>query len=112
MGGALTFASAVRCPEISAAAPFYGIPDRTTYDLTTIRIPVQAHFGEKDQLVGFSAPSDYEPLYAQLVKAGVPYEMYAYPAAHAFTNFTGPNYSEKSAKLALSRLCDFMRKNL
>jgi len=48
LGGALAFAAAALCPEISAAAPFYGIPIglRTgrlaeIVDLTTIKVPVQ-----------------------------------------------------------------------
>jgi carboxymethylenebutenolidase len=112
MGGALSFAGAVRCSEISAAVPFYGIPRSAAFDLTTIRIPVQAHFGEKDDAVGFSSPSDYEPLYERLTKAGIQYEMYTYPAAHAFTNPSSPNYSPESAKLAFGRMYDFLRKHL
>lgn len=112
LGGALAFAAAVRCPEISAAAPFYGIPRGTTYDLTKIHIPVQAHFGEKDDAVGFSSPADYEPLNDLLVGAGVPYEMYTYPTGHAFTNNTNPNYSPELTKLAFERVYDFMHKHL
>ena len=48
MGGALAFASAALLPDdISAAAPFYGIPSPQLCDLATIKIPVQCHFGAK-----------------------------------------------------------------
>ena len=112
MGGALSFSGATRCPEIDAAAPFYGIPRSDAYDLTTIRIPVQAHFGEKDDIVGFSSPSDYGPLYDRLKEAGVQYERYTYPAGHGFTNPNNPNHNVEATKLALSRVYDFMRKHL
>lgn len=112
MGGALTFAGAVSCPEFSAGVPFYGIPRSDRYDLTKIKIPVQGHFGEKDEITGLSSPSDYNPLYERLTKAGVPYEMFTYPAGHGFINPTGPHYDETAAQLALSRLYEFMQKHL
>ncbi len=56
MGGALTFAAATLIPkdvpQLAAAAPFYGIPSPQLCDVTTIKIPVQAHFGEQDILEG------------------------------------------------------------
>ena len=106
----MSFAAALKCPEISAAAPFYGISRND--DLTAVRIPVQAHFGEKDDIVGFSSPSDYGPLYDKLITAGVQYEMYTYPAGHGFTNSKNPNYSAESTKLALGRVYEFLRKHL
>lgn len=113
MGGALSFAAAVRCPEISAAAPFYGIPrPNLPADLTKIQIPVQSHFGEKDEAVGFSSPADYNALKEKLSAAGVQHEMFTYPAGHGFTNVNNPNYSADATRLALSRVYDFMRRNL
>jgi carboxymethylenebutenolidase len=112
LGGALSFAAAVACPEIDAAVPFYGIPRSEAFDLTKIRIPVQGHFGEKDNIVGFSTPSDYEPLNAKLLKAGVPYVMHTYPVGHAFVNPSGPYYDAEATKLALSRMYEFLQKNL
>ena len=51
MGGALSLASAALVPkEISAAAPFYGIPSPELCDVGKIKIPLQAHFGSKDTL--------------------------------------------------------------
>ena len=111
MGGALSFKAALLCPEISAAAPFYGIPTEKS-ELRRIRVPVQAHFGEKDDVVGVSSPADYGPLADMLDRSRVPYEMFTYPAGHAFTNPNQPNYSAECTALAFSRLYDFMKKHL
>ena len=113
MGGALSFASAALVKEISAAAPFYGIPRSAFVDLTTIKIPVQAHFGEKDTIVGFSSPGDYEPLRRKLEAARVPLEFYTYDTGHAFTNSSNKElYSPEACKLAMERMHRFMKKNL
>lgn len=112
MGGALSFAAAVLSQNISAAAPFYGIPNNTVADLLQIRIPVQSHFGELDTSVGFSSPADYNALNESLANAGVPHEMYTYNAGHAFTNVNNQNYNPEATKLALSRVYEFMRLHL
>jgi len=116
MGGALSFSAAALCPEISAAAPFYGIPPASSAAgddrLARIRIPVQAHFGDRDDAVGFSSPAEYVPLGEKLVASGVPYEVFTYPAGHAFTNPTQPNFSADCTRLAFGRLYAFMKKHL
>jgi len=112
MGGALSFKAAALCPEISAAAPFYGIPRDDKDELTRIQTPVQAHFGEKDDIVGVSSPADYGPLSERLIAAKVPYEVFIYPAGHGFTNPNNPNYSAECTALAFERLCEFMKKHL
>ncbi|CAL1530164.1 unnamed protein product, partial [Lymnaea stagnalis] len=50
MGGALSMAAAALVPEIDAAAPFYGIPSDQLCDVTKIKIPLQCHFAEKDDV--------------------------------------------------------------
>ncbi|KAK2154088.1 hypothetical protein LSH36_277g03045 [Paralvinella palmiformis] len=112
LGGALSFAAAVKCPQIKASAPFYGIPSPEVADLSKIQIPIQAHFAEKDEIIGFSAPVDYEPLREKLVAAGVKLEFYTYNASHAFTNHAGPNYDAEATKLSFSRVYAFMKKYL
>lgn len=52
MGGALSFAAAALVPEVDAAAPFYGIPSPDLCDVSTIKIPLQCHFGDQDQVNG------------------------------------------------------------
>ena len=114
MGGALTFAAAALIPEVSAAAPFYGIPSSELCDVCSIKVPLQCHFGEKDDIVGFSSPKDYTALKEKLEKAGVKLDFHTYNAGHAFTNKTGPlgNYNEEFCELALDRMAKFMKENL
>jgi carboxymethylenebutenolidase len=50
MGGALSLAAAAKVPEIAASAPFYGIPSPELADPATIKIPVQCHFGDCDDV--------------------------------------------------------------
>lgn len=45
MGGALTIASVATIPGFDAAAPFYGIPDLSKFDVSKITCKFEAHFG-------------------------------------------------------------------
>lgn len=54
MGGALSIASAVLVPEVDAVVAFYGVPSPELADPSQAKAPVQAHFGELDNFVGFS----------------------------------------------------------
>ncbi|KAL3702232.1 hypothetical protein R1sor_020254 [Riccia sorocarpa] len=87
MGGALALASAVLVPEVDAAVGFYGTPNPGLADVTKVKIPVQAHFGELDGFKGFSDVETAKALEEKLKQAGVPHEIYIYPkVAHAFMN--------------------------
>lgn len=112
MGGALSLAAAALVPEISASAPFYGIPSDTLCDVTKIKIPLQCHFGDLDEIVGFSSPKDVDILKTKLESAGVNFELYRYNAGHAFTHKGGPLYSEEACDISMKRLVQFMKKNL
>jgi carboxymethylenebutenolidase len=54
MGGALSIASAVLVPEVDAVVAFYGVPSPELADPSETKAPIQAHFGELDNFVGFS----------------------------------------------------------
>lgn len=54
MGGALSTASSVLVPEVDAVVAFYGVPPPELADPAQAKAPVQAHFGELDNVVGFS----------------------------------------------------------
>ena len=113
MGGALSLALAALIPgEISAAAPLYGIPSSDLCDLGKIKIPVQAHFGSKDHLVGFSSPKDAKALAEKFDAGGVSYELFMYDTGRAFTNPTNPNYTKEICDLSLGRMVEFMKKHL
>lgn len=111
MGGALSLAAAALVPEISAAAPFYGIPDPQLANVSTIKIPVQCHFGKLDTS-NTANIAEYTKLRQQLDAGGVNYEFYEYEAGHAFTNPHSRNYNESIAKLSIGRMIDFMNKYL
>ena len=112
MGGALSFAAAVAIPsDISAVAPFYGIPDQKIYDLTKIIVPVQMHFAMHDITAGFASKADYDPVREKLTAAGVDLEFHEYDAGHAFTNSDNPmweNYDKELTHLAMNRLFTFL----
>ena len=56
MGGALTLAALADGAAIDAGAPFYGIPDARYFDVTKIKAPISAQFGDLDGYKGFSDP--------------------------------------------------------
>lgn len=87
MGGALSIASAVLIPEIDAAVAFYGVPSPELADPSQVKAPVQAHFGENDNFVGFSDVTAAKSLEEKLKSCGHPYEVNIYPGCgHAFMN--------------------------
>ena len=112
MGGALAMASAALVDEISAAAPFYGIPGDGLCDIAKITTPLQCHFGDKDAMAGFTAPEDQTKMKEKLDKGKVPYEFYSYDAGHAFTHKGGPNFNAEATEQALRRMCEFFKKHL
>jgi carboxymethylenebutenolidase len=123
MGGALSLAAGVHHPGVlDGAIAFYGAPPAELADVSTIRIPVQAHFGEVDPLEGFSDAAACERLKEQLAKAAVSHDVYTYPGmGHAFMNtskelrdaagVTEP-YSPEVVSLAYSRVASFARTHL
>ncbi|XP_077250930.1 alpha/beta-Hydrolases superfamily protein [Tasmannia lanceolata] len=87
MGGALSIASAVLVPEVDAVVAFYGVPSSELADPSMVKAPVQAHFGELDNFVGFSDIMAAKSLEEKLKSSGVPYEVHIYPGVgHAFMN--------------------------
>ncbi|KAK9226022.1 hypothetical protein WN943_011068 [Citrus x changshan-huyou] len=89
MGGALAIASSVLVPEVDAVVSFYGVPPPELADPTQAKAPVQAHFGELDNFVGFSDVKTAKALEEKLKASGVPYEVHIYPgSAHAFMNIS------------------------
>lgn len=51
-------------------APFYGVPDLSSWDVSNINGPVFANFAELDKMAGFSSPDDAKKLDAALKDAG------------------------------------------
>jgi len=114
MGGALSLASASLVKEVSVASTFYGIPSYQFADPINIHCPVQCHFGNLDDMAGFSDPAAANKLEERLKEGKIKYEFFRYEGAkHAFTNKTRPEvYNEEAAKLALQRSISFLQLNL
>ncbi|KAK1302383.1 hypothetical protein QJS10_CPB12g00672 [Acorus calamus] len=102
MGGALSIASAVLVPEVDAVVAFYGVPSSELADPSQVKAPVQAHFGELDNFVGFSDVTSAKSLEEKLKSSGVPYEVRIYAgSAHAFMN-TSPDGVKRRKGMGLT----------
>lgn len=101
MGGALAIASAVLVPGVDAVVSFYGVPSPDLADPAQARAPVQAHFGELDNFVGFSDVTAAKALEEKLKASGAPYEVHIYPGCgHAFMN-RSPEGIERRKRMGL-----------
>ncbi|RKP04953.1 carboxymethylenebutenolidase [Thamnocephalis sphaerospora] len=111
MGGAVSAASAVRCADaFDGAAPFYGLPGSALCDLAETKMPIQAHFGLRDQHKGFSDKATADAYEVKLKKSGVSYTIHWYDADHAFMNEKRPEvYDPDSAQLAFERAVEFVK---
>ncbi|BFI23923.1 carboxymethylenebutenolidase [Marchantia polymorpha subsp. ruderalis] len=124
MGGALTLASAVLIPQLDAAVAFYGVPDAGLADVSKVKIPVQAHFGELDKFAGFSDVGAAKALEEKLKTSGAPSEVHIYSnVGHAFMNASeeaikrGKNtgfeeFNKDAVDLAWSRFDTWFKKYL
>ncbi|KAG5114521.1 hypothetical protein JHK82_037790 [Glycine max] len=73
--------------EVGAAIAFNAVPASQLADPAQAKAPVQAHFGELDNYVGFSYVTAAKALEEKLKASGVPHEVHIYPGnAHAFMN--------------------------
>ncbi|WP_290677900.1 dienelactone hydrolase family protein [Aquabacterium sp.] len=110
MGGALTVASAVHVPGLSAAVCFYGIPPARFADPAQIRIPLQGHFASEDD---WCTPAAVDKLEAAMTEAGQHPDLHRYKAQHAFVNQTRPEvYDAVRAQQAWDRSVTFLKQHL
>lgn len=110
MGGALTIASAVHVPGLSAAVCFYGIPPAGFANPGSIRIPFQGHFASLDD---WCTPALVDKLEAAMQHAGQAPDIHRYQAHHAFVNQTRPEVHDAAcAQQAWDRAVSFLRTHL
>lgn len=110
MGGALTIASAVHVPGLSAAVCFYGIPPASFADPARIRIPFQGHFASEDD---WCTPAAVDQLVATMQAAGQQPDIHRYPAHHAFMNEARPEvFDAACARQAWGSAVKFLRSQL
>ncbi|KAH0930194.1 hypothetical protein HID58_015921 [Brassica napus] len=124
MGGALAIASSVLVPEVDTVVGFYGTPSSELADPAQAKAPVQAHFGELDNFVGFSDVTAAKSLEEKLKASGVAHEVHIYEGnGHAFLNRSPEGVSrrksmglsdedEAAVELAWSRFTSWMKRYL
>ncbi|XP_057451043.1 uncharacterized protein LOC130742952 isoform X1 [Lotus japonicus] len=108
MGGALAIASSNMISDLNvdAIVAFYGVP--CSLDGNG-RFPVQAHFGELDEFVGFSDVTAVKRLEEKLKDSGAPHEIHIYPGKrHAFMNMRMHDEDDAAVQLAWSRFQSWM----
>jgi len=114
MGGALAIATATST-NIDAAIAFYGIPDLSKFDVSNIKCPIKALFGDRDQAKGFSDEEARKKLEEAFVKGGVQnYEIKIYKDAdHAFMNpDRAKSYNPEAAEQAFQESVAFFQEKL
>ncbi len=110
LGGAVTIIGAAKVPELSAGVVFYGIPPEQAAKPEDIKIPLQAHFANKDDWCTPELVSAFEQ---KMKAAGKSLELFRYDAEHAFVNEQRQSVHDRhAAELAWGRATEFFRKHL
>lgn len=108
-GGGVSNFLATRLPELSAAAPFYGVAPAKLDQVSKIKAELLIHFAETDERVNATWP-EYE---AALKAAKVKYQAYFYAGTqHGFLNDTTPRFDQAAAKQAWERTIALFRRTL
>lgn len=106
MGGSLVWELAWSDERLSAAVPFYGLPDLRGHDF---HCPIVAHFGSEDRWT----TEQLAEVHQELDRDRYAHELFVYPGApHAFMNDTRPSYRKDAAELAWERTIAFFRNHL
>jgi carboxymethylenebutenolidase len=105
MGGTVAFLAATRLNGLSVAIAYYGGQIAKFADEKP-KVPIQMHFGEKDQSIPMS---DVEMIKKKRPES----EIYTYPdAAHGFHCDERASYNESAAKTAWPRSMEFLKRHL
>jgi len=109
LGGAVTILGACRVPELSAAVCFYGLPPETVAKPADVKVPLQAHFANRDD---WCTPAAVDKFEAGLKAAGKKAEVFRYDADHGFVNEQRDAHDRAAAELAWERTLAFWAANL
>jgi carboxymethylenebutenolidase len=110
LGGAVTIIGATKIPELAAGVVFYGIPPEQAAKPADVRIPLQAHFANKDD---WCTPELVNGFEKAMKAAGKSLELFRYDAEHAFVNEQRQAvHDREAAELAWGRATEFFRKHL
>jgi len=109
-GGAWSLRAGMAIPELNAVVMYYGRPVLNVDELKTIKTPVLAIFGSKDE----SIPNDVvEEFDEALSDAGVAHRILKYDAPHAFANPSAPGrYNAEAAAAAWDEVKGFLDEKL
>ncbi len=108
MGGAWALNTALATP-LDAAVIFYGNCKKSAAELSSLKGPVQGHFGRLDQGITVEMAEGFRDALKAAGKSG---EIHIYEANHAFARVGGPNFHQASADLAWKRTLEFLKKHL
>ena len=110
LGSAVTIIGATKIPELTAGVVFYGIPPEQAAKPSDVRIPLQAHFANKDD---WCTPQLVDAFEKAMKAAGKSLEIYRYDAEHGFANEQRQSvHNRAAAELAWDRATGFFRKHL
>ena len=110
LGGAVTIIGATKIPELAAGVVFYGIPPEAAAKPSDVKIPLQAHFANKDDWVTPQAVDAFEKA---MKEAGKSLELFRYDAEHAFVNEQRVSVHDRAAaELAWGRATTFFANHL
>jgi carboxymethylenebutenolidase len=110
LGGAVTIIGAAKIPELAAGVVFYGIPPEQAARPADVKIPLQAHFANKDD---WCTPQLVDGLEKAMKEAGKSLELFRYDAEHAFVNEQRMAVHDRAAaELAWGRATAFFEKHL
>jgi carboxymethylenebutenolidase len=109
LGGAVTILGACRVPELAAAVCFYGLPPETVAKPADIKVPLQAHFANRDD---WCTPEAVNKFAAGLEAAGKNAEVFRYDADHGFVNEQRDAHDRAAAELAWERTLAFWAAHL
>ena len=105
-GGLLTWRSACALSGLSAAVPYYGGGVTTPEEVArTPKVPVLAHFGEKDHWIPVDTVEAFKQAHPEV-------ETHVYAADHGFNCDQRGSYDATAAQLALQRTLSFLQQHV
>jgi carboxymethylenebutenolidase len=110
LGGAVTIIGATKLPELTAGVVFYGIPPEQAAKPADVRIPLQAHFANKDD---WCTPAAVDAFEKAMKAANKSLDIHRYDAEHGFANEQRMSvHDRKCAEQAWGRATEYFRKHL
>jgi carboxymethylenebutenolidase len=105
-GGLLTWRAACELSGLSAAVPYYGGGMTTPEEIARQpKVPVLAHFGEKDHAIPLEGVNDFRQAHPEV-------EVQIYAAGHGFNCDQRGSYDAAASALARERTLAFLARHL